>query len=145
MLAQGILTRGRDFMAETNEKAQQSRIDARQLVLPMWMIVAIIGAAVSTGTGAGIWIARTGDRAATVPTIAAELKTLGTQLATLQGSVNVLVGMQESVSDLKAKVDGLEKELEEEKREQRLFRDFVEGRIGSMPYRPSSSNSGGSP
>lgn len=136
------LTWGRDCMAEINEKTQHLRSDARQLWLPVTTIVGIVAVVFVGLIGAGMWIQKTNDKTATTDTLATKIEANHTttlvQLAEMRGQLTVVINMAQTVSDVKSDVASLRKDLEEAERERRLFQDFVEGRIGSMPYRPST-------
>lgn len=135
-------TWGSNFMAEVNDKAQHLRQDARQLWLPVTtvlvIIVAIMGATVGGSVMVGRWLERSTQQEGTVTSVAGELKTMNTQIATMQGSINALMGMQTKLAETSAELGSLRGEIKNLERELRLLRDFVEGRIGSMPYRPST-------
>ena len=122
------------------------KADARQLWLPVTTVLAIVlfigGATVGGAIAVGRWIERSTHQEGTVSSVAGELKTLNTQIATMQGSINALMGMQAKLAETSAEIGGLRGDIEDLEREHRLLKDFVEGRIGSLPYRPSTAERG---
>ena len=88
------------------------KADARQLWLPVTTVAAVFVVVAGALVGAGMWIARTGDRAATTTQLAGELRTMNTQLATLQGSVNALMGMQSELAKTSANVATMREQME---------------------------------
>lgn len=100
-------------MAEIREAIENVRQDARTLWLPVTTIATILILVSGALVGAGMWIARTGDRAASTDELRTELKAMNTQLSTMQGSINALMQMQAAVAETRADVSALNGRMQE--------------------------------
>lgn len=94
-------TWGRSIMAELNDRAQQARIDARALWVPITVVIAIIAAAAT----AGGWIVSVNSKVGMVATQT-------TQLSEIKGSLETLTRMQDTVSQTAAELSGLRSRID---------------------------------
>lgn len=142
-----VLTWGRTLMADLKNGLQDSRmLDAQKLWLPVGKVIAIAVGFIALIFALGMWTQKTNDRTESAAGLEIQLQSVNNQLATLQGSVNVLTTMQETVAQTKADVGALTSRIDalerESRTENRLLRDYMEGRIGHLQYRPPNTNAG---
>lgn len=99
-------------MTQIEKAVENVRTDARTLWVPITGAAAVLILVSGAIFGAGMWVSRTGDQAASTTALAKQLGDMNEKLATMQGSINALMTMQATVAETKAEVGSLEARIE---------------------------------
>lgn len=128
-LAQGVL---RTMTEETKERAAEMT-DAAKIVFTSKMTWALLVGALMLGS----WVRGQIDSVARVGEGQAEILTAVQEIQkTLQETTKATEAATRDRAELRVQIEALREELDRQNGERRLLEDFIEGRIGKIPYNP---------